>query len=33
VWTGCAAGMLCAGGTKFLLLAALLYAPGTWLYF
>jgi arginine:ornithine antiporter/lysine permease len=28
-----AAGMLYAGGAKFLLLAALLYAPGTWLYF
>jgi arginine:ornithine antiporter/lysine permease len=27
-----AAGMLYAGGPKFLLLAALLYAPGTWLY-
>ncbi len=25
--------MLYAGGTKFMLLAALLYAPGTWLYF
>ena len=24
--------MLLAGGSKFLLLAALLYAPGTWLY-
>jgi len=28
-----AAGMLYAGGTKFLLLSALLYAPGTWLHF
>ena len=28
-----AAGMLYAGGPKFLLLSALLYAPGTWLYF
>ena len=28
-----AAGMLYAGGAKFLLLSALLYAPGTWLYF
>jgi arginine:ornithine antiporter/lysine permease len=28
-----AAGMLYAGGAKFMLLAALLYAPGTWLYF
>jgi amino acid transporter len=27
-----AAGMLYAGGAKFLLLSALLYAPGTWLY-
>jgi arginine:ornithine antiporter/lysine permease len=27
-----AAAMLLAGGAKFLLLAALLYAPGTWLY-
>ena len=27
-----AAAMLIAGGAKFLLLAALLYAPGTWLY-
>ena len=27
-----AAGMLYAGGPKFLLLSALLYAPGTWLY-
>jgi arginine:ornithine antiporter/lysine permease len=25
--------MLYAGGAKFLLLSALLYAPGTWLYF
>ena len=25
--------MLDAGGAKFLLLSALLYAPGTWLYF
>jgi arginine:ornithine antiporter/lysine permease len=28
-----AAGMLYAGGATFLLLSALLYAPGTWLYF
>jgi arginine:ornithine antiporter/lysine permease len=28
-----AAAMIYAGGAKFLLLAALLYAPGTWLYF
>jgi arginine:ornithine antiporter/lysine permease len=28
-----AAAMLYAGGAKFLLLSALLYAPGTWLYF
>ena len=28
-----AAGMLYAGGAKFVLLAALLYAPGTWLYY
>ena len=28
-----AAGMLYAGGAKFILLAALLYAPGTSLYF
>ena len=28
-----AAGMLYAGGPKFVLLAALLYAPGTWLYY
>jgi arginine:ornithine antiporter/lysine permease len=28
-----AVGMLYAGGAKFMLLAALLYAPGTWLYF
>jgi arginine:ornithine antiporter / lysine permease len=28
-----AAGMLYAGGAKFILLSALLYAPGTWLYF
>ncbi len=28
-----AAGMLYAGGAKFLLLSALLYAPGTWLYY
>jgi arginine:ornithine antiporter / lysine permease len=28
-----AAGMLYAGGAKFMLLAALLYAPGTWLYY
>ncbi len=27
-----AAAMLLAGGAKFLLLSALLYAPGTWLY-
>jgi arginine:ornithine antiporter / lysine permease len=27
-----AAGMLYAGGAKYLLLSALLYAPGTWLY-
>jgi arginine:ornithine antiporter/lysine permease len=27
-----AAAMLLAGGAKFLLLAALLYAPGTWLF-
>ncbi len=27
-----AAGMLYAGGAKFMLLSALLYAPGTWLY-
>ena len=27
-----AAGMLWAGGAKYMLLAALLYAPGTWLY-
>ena len=25
--------MLYAGGAKFLLLSALLYAPGTWLYY
>ena len=30
--TAYAAGMLLAGGAKFLLLSALLYAPGTWLY-
>jgi arginine:ornithine antiporter / lysine permease len=28
-----AAGMIYAGGAKFLLLSALLYAPGTWLYY
>jgi arginine:ornithine antiporter/lysine permease len=28
-----AAGMLYAGGAKFMLLSALLYAPGTWLYY
>ena len=28
-----AAGMLYAGGAKFVLLSALLYAPGTWLYY
>ena len=28
-----AAGMLYAGGAKFILLAALLYAPGTSLYY
>jgi arginine:ornithine antiporter/lysine permease len=28
-----AAAMLLAGGAKFLLLAALLYAPGTWLFY
>jgi arginine:ornithine antiporter/lysine permease len=30
--TAYAAAMLWAGGARFLLLAALLYAPGTWLY-
>ena len=28
-----AAGMIYAGGPKFLLLSAILYAPGTWLFF
>jgi arginine:ornithine antiporter / lysine permease len=31
--TAYAAGMIYAGGAKFLLLSALLYAPGTWLYY
>ena len=29
----CAAGMIYAGGPKFLLLSAILYAPGTLLFF
>ena len=32
VWNPLAAAMLLAGGAKFLLLSALLYAPGTLLY-
>jgi arginine:ornithine antiporter/lysine permease len=33
VATAYTAGMLWAGGAKYVLLAALLYAPGTWLYY